>query len=257
VGRRDPNFIRKYAAELVALSLDVILAIGGFGVAPLQQVTRTIPIVFVSVADPIGSGFVASLPRPGGNITEFANFEYGISAKWLELLKQLEPRITRAAVVRDAALPAGTGFLGAMQSVAPSLGVELTPIGVGNADEVQRTLAAFAREPEGGLIVTPSAAALTHRELIINLAAQHRLPAVFPYRFYAAEGGLASYGPDTTDQFRRAAAYVHRILNGESPAALPVQAPTKFELVINLKTASALSLTILPTLLARADEVIE
>ena len=253
----DAERLRGHIAELIALAPDVILTAGGFGVGPLQQATRTIPIVFVSVADPVGSGFVSSLARPGGNTTGFANFEYAISAKWLELLKQIAPRISRAAVIRDPALPAGAGFLGALQSVAPSLGVELIPIGASQPAEIERAINTFDQAPDGGLIATPNAALVAHRALIIELAAQHRLPAVYPYRYFVTEGGLLSYGPDTADQYRRAADYVDRILKGEKPANLPIQAPTKFQLVINLRTAKALGLTVAPALLARADEVIE
>jgi len=253
----DASRVRRYAAELVALAPAVILAIGGFGVGPLQHETRTIPIVFVSVADPVGSGFVTSLARPGGNTTGFANFEYGISAKWLELLKQIAPGVTRVAVLRDPALPAGSGLLGAMQSVAPSFGVDVSPIGANDAGEIESTVAAFARGTDGGLIATPNPAVLVHRELIITLAARHRLPTIYPFRFFVADGGLISYGPDTKDQYRHAAGYVDRILKGEKPADLPVQTPTKYELVINLKTATALGLTVPQSLLARADEVIE
>jgi putative ABC transport system substrate-binding protein len=253
----DSSRIHKYAAELVALAPDVILTTGGFGVAPLQRETTSIPIVFVSVADPVGSGFVSSLARPGGNTTGFANFEYSISAKWLELLKQIAPQITRAAVIRDASVPAGTGLLGALQAVAPSLGIELRPIGPRDPGEIETAVAAFARGPNGGLIATPGAAVLAHRQLIIELAARHRLPTIYPYRFFVTEGGLISYGPNTIDQYRRAASYVDRILKGEKPYNLPVQTPTKFELVINMKTAQALGLSVPQPLLARADEVIE
>ena len=209
------------------------------------------------VADPVGAGFVESLARPGGNATGFTVFEYGISAKWLELLKEVAPQVTRAAVLRDATIAAGAGQLGAIQSVAPSLGIELRPVAVRDAGEIERAVTAFAREAKGGLIVVAGAAVAVHRALIINLAAQYLLPAVYPYRYYVASGGLMSYGPDNIDQYRRAAGYVDRILKGEKPADLPVQAPTKYKLVINLKTAKALGLDIPPTLLARADEVIE
>jgi len=248
---------RTYAGELVALKPDVVLAASGATMPSLLQATRTIPIVFVQVPDPVGAGFVESLARPGGNTTGFTNFEYGLSGKWLELLKEIAPRVTRAAVLRDSSEPAGIGQWGAIQSMAPSLGVEVSLIGVRDADEIERGIAAFARGSNGGLIVTGSSPAAVHRETIIALAARHRLPAVYPFRFYASDGGLITYGPDAVDQFRRAAGYVDRILQGEKPADLPVQAPTKFEFVINLKTAKALGLTLLPTLLARADEVIE
>jgi putative tryptophan/tyrosine transport system substrate-binding protein len=253
----DADRIRRYAAELVALTPDVILCTGGFGMAPLQQVTRTVPIVFVSVLDPVGAGFVAGLARPGGNATGFVNFEYGMGGKWLELLKQIAPGITRVAVLRDPAVTSGTGQLGSIQTVAPSFGVEVRPIDVRDPGEIERGVTSFAREPNGGLIVTASALATVHRELIIALVVQHRLPAIYSYRYYAKGGGLVSYGPDNLDQYRRAASYIDRILKGEKPADLPVQNPTKYELVINLKTARALGLDVPPMLLARADEVIE
>ena len=226
-------------------------------VGPLLQATRTVPIVFVNVPDPVGAGFVESLARPGGNATGFTTFEYGMSGKWLELLKQIAPRVTRAAVIRDSAIAAGIGQFGAIQAVAPSLGVDVSPIDVRDAGEIERAITAFARGPNGGLIVTASALTVVHRDLIITLAARHQLPAVYSYRCSSTSGGLISYGPDIIDQYRRAAGYVDRILKGEKPADLPVQAPTKYELVINLKTAKALGLDVPPTLLARADEVIE
>jgi putative ABC transport system substrate-binding protein len=253
----DAEKIRKHAAELAALAPDVILANGSVVVAPLLQATRTVPIVFVVVPDPVGAGFVDSLARPGGNATGFVQFEYGFSGKWLELLKEIAPRVTRAAVLRDAAIPAGTGQFGAIQSVAPSVGVEVSPINIRDSGEIERAVAAFARSANGGLIVTGSALAQLHRNLIITLAARHKLPAVYFERFFVTGGGLISYGPDLVDQYRRAAGYVDRILKGEKPADLPVQAPTKYELVINLKTAKALGLDIPTTVLARADEVIE
>ena len=256
-GGGDTEVIRKYAAELIALAPDVILAPGNATVAPLLQATRTVPIVFPILVDPVGAGFVDSLARPGGNATGFILFEYGIAAKWLELLKQIAPGLTRVGVLRDAALAAGTGQFGAIQSVAPSLGVELTPVNVRDAAEIERAVAAFARSSNGGLIVTGSALAVVHRELIIALAARHKLPAVYFGRQSAAGGGLISYGPDTLDQFRRAAGYVDKILKGEKPADLPVQAPTKYELIINLKTAKALGLKVPPSLLASANETIE
>ena len=225
--------------------------------APLLQATRTVPIVFPVVADPVGAGFVDSLARPGGNATGFMPFEYGMSGKWLELLKQIAPGVTRVAVLRDPATPTGTGQFGAIQAVAPSLGVEVSPVNVRDAGEIERAITAFARSPNGGLIVTASGLAQRHRDLIVTLAARHKLPAVYSERFFVAAGGLISYGPDLVDQYRRAAGYVDRILKGEKPADLPVQAPTKYELVINLKTAKALGLAVPPTLLARADEVIE
>ena len=249
--------IRRHAAELVALAPDVILAHGASTVGPLLQATRTVPIVFPIVADPVGAGFVDSLARPGGNATGFMQFEYSMSGKWLELLKEIAPSVTRAAVLRDPAIPAGIGQFGVIQAVAPSLGVEVSPVNMRDAGEIERAVAAFARSPNGGLIVTASALAALHRDLIITLAARHKLPAVYSERSFVAAGGLISYGPDFVDQYRRAAGYVDRILKGEKPADLPVQAPTKYELVINLKTAKALGLDVPPTLLARADEVIE
>ena len=249
--------IRRHAAELAALAPDVILAHGAATVGPLLQATRTVPIVFPVVADPVGAGFVDSLARPGGNATGFMHFEYSMGGKWLELLKQIAPGVTRAAVLRDPAIAAGTGQFGAIQAVAPSLGVEVNPVNVRDAGEIERAVAAFARSPNGGLIVTASALAMLHRDLIITLAARHKLPAVYYERFFVAAGGLISYGPDLIDQYRRAAGYVDRILKGEKPADLPVQAPTKYETVINLKTAKALGLDVPPTVLARADEVIE
>jgi putative ABC transport system substrate-binding protein len=252
----DAERTRRYAAELVALAPDIILAGNTSTVGPLQQATRTVPIVFAGVVDPVGAGFVDSLARPGGNITGFTQFEYGMSGKWLELLKEVAPRVTRAAVLRDVTI-AGTGELAAIQTVAPSLGVEVSPLGSRDVDEIERGLAAFARSPNGGLIVATGASAVGHRQLIIALAARHRLPAIYPYRFFVTIGGLISYGPDRVDPFRRAADYVDRIFRGEKPADLPVQAPTKYELVINLKTAKALGLSVPPALQARADEMIE
>ena len=247
---------RKYAAELVALAPDVILATG-VAVGPLLQATRTVPIVFVIVPDPVGSGFVASLSRPGGNATGFMMFEYSLCGKWLELLKEIAPSVTRAAVLWDPAIPAGIGQFAVIQAVAPSVGVEVSPIDVRDAAEIERAVAAFARSANGGLILTASSSAAIHRDLIIALAARYKLPAVYVERFFVAAGGLISYGPNFVDQFRRAAGYVDRILKGEKPADLPVQAPNKYELIINLKTAKALGLTVPPTVLARADEVIE
>ena len=250
--------IRRHAAELAALAPDVILAATGTTtMAPLLQATRTVPIVFVVVIDPVGAGFVASLARPGGNATGFLMFEYGLSGKWLELLKQIAPGVTRVAVLRDPTIASGIGQFGAIQSAAPSLGMEASPVNVRDAGEIERDIAAFARSSNGGVIVTASPEALRHRDLIITLAARHRLPAVYASRYFVTDGGLISYGPDIIDQYRRAAGYVDRILKGEKPADLPVQAPTKYELVINLKTAKALGLDVPPTLLARADEVIE
>jgi putative ABC transport system substrate-binding protein len=256
-GADDADRSRRYATELLALAPDVILSSGSPAVGQLLQATRAVPIVFVLVVDPVGSGFVESLARPGGNATGFPLFEYGISGKWLELLKEIAPRTTRVAVLRDPALASGGGQLGAIQSVAPSFGVELSPVHVRESGEIERAITAFARQPNGGLIVTGSALATSHRAMIIALAAQYRLPAVYPQHHYVTGGGLISYGPDTVDPFRRAAGYIDRILKGEKPADLPVQAPTKYGLVINLKAAKALGLDVPPTLLARADEVIE
>ena len=256
-GASDADRARRSAAELVALVPDIILANGGSIMAPLQQVTRTVPIVFAAVADPVGSGFVASLARPGGNATGFANFEYGISGKWLELLKQLTPAVKRVAVLRDPTVASGSGQLGAIQAVAPGLGVELSPVNLRDVDEIERDVAEFAGKPNGGMIVTAGGAGVRHRDVVVPLAARHRLPAIYANRFFVTGGGLISYGADIAGHYRRAASYVDRILKGEKPADLPVQAPTKYELVINLKTARALGLTVPPSLLARADEVIE
>ena len=257
-GLGNADNIRKYAAELAALAPDVILAAGTSTMAALLQATQTVPIVFANVADPVGAGFVDSLSRPGGNATGFMQFEYSLSGKWLELLKQIAPGVTRAAVLRDAALTSGVGQFAIIQSVAPSVGVEVSPVNLRDAREIERAVTAFATSfPNGGLILTASALSLRHRELIIALAARHKLPAVYYRRYFVTTGGLISYGYDLIDQFRRAASYVDRILKGEKPADLPVQAPTKYETVINLKTAKALGLEVPPTLLARADEVIE
>jgi putative ABC transport system substrate-binding protein len=253
----DADRVRQYAADLAALGPDVILATSGTVLPALLQATRSVPIVFVQVADPVGAGFVDSLARPGGNVTGFLSFEFGISGKWLELLKQLAPRVTRAAVLRDPAIPAGMGQFGALQSAAPSFGVELRPVGVRDTGEIERAVTTFASSANGGLIVTASQLATIHRDLIVTLAARHRLPAVYADSYFVAGGGLISYGPDRVASYRSAAGYVDRILKGEKPADLPVQAPTKYELVINLKTAKALGLDVPPTLLARADEVIE
>jgi ABC-type uncharacterized transport system substrate-binding protein len=254
-GAGDADLYRN-AAELIALAPDVILASGDSTVGPLLRATRTVPIVFTLVADPVGGGFVDSLARPGGNATGFMNFEYSLGGKWLELLKEITPGLTRAAVLRDPVLPSGTGQFAAIQAVAPSLRMEVSPVNVRDASEIERAITAFARSP-GGLILTGSALAVVHRDLIITLAAHHKLPAVYYRRLYVTDGGLISYGPDIVDQFRLAAGYVDRILKGENPADLPVQAPTKYELVINLKTAKALGLEMPATVLARADEVIE
>jgi putative ABC transport system substrate-binding protein len=250
--------IRRHATELAALAPDVL--VGGNGTAtaaPLLQATRTVPIVFVTVTDPVGAGFVESLAQPGGNATGFMIFEYGMSGKWLELLKEIAPHVTRAAVLRDPAVASGIGQFGAVQAVAPSVGIELRPVDVRDAGEIERAITAFAGRLNGGLIVTATALAFVHHDLIISLANRHRLPAVYFNRRFVAGGGLVSYGPDTVDPFRHAAGYVDRILKGEKPADLPVQAPTKYELVINLKTAKAIGLDIPTTVLARADEVIE
>jgi putative tryptophan/tyrosine transport system substrate-binding protein len=250
----DIERIRRYAAELVALGPDAILAYSGSVMGPLQQVSSTVPIVFVEVIDPVGAGFVTSLARPGGNATGL--FEFGISGKWLELLKQISTGITKAVVIRQPSSPGGGGQLGAIQAVAPSFGVEVTPVGLRDAGEIERAVA-VAHDTKGGLIVTVSPLATVHRDLIVSLAARYRVPAVYPLRYFAASGGLISYGPDRLEPYRRAPGYVDRILKGERPADLPVQAPTKYELVINLKTAKTLGLDLPPTLLARADEAIE
>jgi ABC-type uncharacterized transport system substrate-binding protein len=253
----DAERTRNYAAELVKLPSDVIVTSGGTTTRAVQQATRTVPIVFVQATDPVGGGLVASLARPGGNATGFSQSEYAISAKWMELLKQIAPRVTRAAVLRDAANPAGIGQLAAIQSIAPASGVELFPVNVRDGSEIKDAITTFAREANSGLIVVTGGLARRHRALIIALAAQHRLPAVYPLRLFVTEGGLASYGSDPFDPYRRAAGYVDRILKGEKPSELAVQAPTKFALVINLKTAKALGLDVPAALLARADEVIE
>jgi putative ABC transport system substrate-binding protein len=257
-GAADVERSRRYAAELIALAPDVIQASGTGPVAALQQASRTVPIVFVQIPDPVNAGFVESLSRPGGNATGFTVWEeFGTSGKWLELLKEVAPHVTRVAVLRDPTIPAGIGQTGAIQSVAPSLGVQVSPVGVRDSGEIERSISAFAREANGGLIVLGAPLAIMQRELISTLAVRHGLPAVYPARLFVAAGGLISYGPDSIDPYRRVAGYVDRILKGEKPADLPVQNPTKFELVINLKTAKALGLEIPATLLARADEVIE
>jgi putative ABC transport system substrate-binding protein len=253
----DPDQLRRYAGELVALAPDVILANGSAAAALLRQATSSVPIVFTDVPDPVGAGLVNSLARPGRNVTGFMLFEYGMSGKWLELLKEIAPDVTRAAVLRDPSMTAGIGQFAAIQAVAPFMNVELHPLDVRDAPEIERTVPIFARASNGGLIVTSSPSAARNRDLIIKLAAIHRLPAVYSFRYYVEGGGLISYGPDPIDPFRRAATYIDRILKSEQPAELPVQAPTKYELVINLKTARALGLAVPPTLLARADEVIE
>jgi ABC-type uncharacterized transport system substrate-binding protein len=256
-GQNDPERLRKYAAELVALAPEVIVANANPPTTALQHATRSVPVVFVNQVDPVGAGFVESLARPGGNITGFTTFEYGLGGKWLELLKEIAPRVMRVAVLRDPASASGTGQLGAIQSVAPSFGVELRPVDIRNTGEIERALAAFSRTPNGGMIVTGTGFALSHRDAILAFAARHGLPAVYSFRHHVEHGGLISYAPDALDPYLRAAGYVDRILKGEKPADLPVQAPTKFELVINLKTAKALGLNVPPTLLAAADEVIE
>jgi putative ABC transport system substrate-binding protein len=249
--------IRKHAAELAALAPDIILATGDSTVPPLLDATRTVPIVFPLASDPVGGGYVDSLARPGGNATGFMIYEYGMGGKWLELLKEIAPNLTRVAVLRDPASPSQTAQFGAIRAMAPSIGVEVIPVNVRDAGEIERAIADFARSANGGLIPTSSAVALRHRDLIVTLAARHKLPAIYWERFFVTGGGLISYGPDFLDQYRRAAGYVDRILKGEKPADLPVQAPTKYEMVINLKTAKALGLTVPPSLLTRADDVIE
>jgi putative ABC transport system substrate-binding protein len=256
-GAGSSDDMRKHAAELVALAPDAILASGTMSLTHTLQATRTVPIVFALVVDPVGAGFVESLSRPGGNVTGFMQFEYSLSGKWLELLKQIAPGVTRAAVIRDPAITSGIGQFAVIQSVAPSVGIEVSPVNVRDAAEIERAVAAFAGTSNGGLIITASALSVVHRELIITLAARHKLPAVYYRRGFVDDGGLISYGPDLDDEFRRAAGYVDRILKGEKPGNLPVQAPTKYELVINLKTAKALGIAIPPTLLGRADGVIE
>jgi putative ABC transport system substrate-binding protein len=256
-GVADAERIRKYAAELVALAPDVIWVNSSPALAALLQATRTVPIVFTGVTDPVGAGFVDSLARPGSNATGFAVFEYGISAKWLELLKEIAPRVTRAAVLRETAVASGPAEFGIIQAAAPSLGVELRPVDVRDASEIERALTAFAQGSNGGLIVTGSPGTIFHRALIVALAARHKLPAVYWLRRFVTDGGLISYGPDISDQFRKSAGYVDRILKGEKPADLPVQTPTKYELVINLKTAKTLGIDVPASVLARTDEVIE
>jgi putative ABC transport system substrate-binding protein len=256
-GAGDADRIRESAAQLVAFAPDVILATSSPALAALQQVTRTVPIVFASVVDPVGGGFVANLARPGGNITGFTLFEYGLSGKWPEFLKQIAPGVTRAAVLRDATLKTAVGQFAAIEAVAPSLGLELSPFAVRDAGEIERAVTAFARGSNGGLIVTGSPLTAVQRDLIVTLAARYHLPAVYPFRYFASRGGLISYGPDSIAPYRRAASYVDRILKGEKPGELPVKAPSKYELVINLQPATALNLEVPTALLARADEVIE
>jgi len=249
--------VRRHAADVIALVPDVVLANGTTALGPLLEVTRTVPIVFVQITDPVSTGYVESLARPGGNVTGFSLFEYGMSGKWLELLRQIAPRVTRAAVLRDSTQPTGIAQLAAMHSVAPALGIELVPIGLRDPEEIERGVTAFVRGANGGLIVTSGGQGIRQGDLIVALATRHRLPAIYPYRFFATSGGLMSYGTDSADPYRRAAGYVDRILKGEKPSDLPVQMPTKYELVINLKTARALGLEVPPTLLATADEVLE
>jgi len=256
-GAGDADRLRRYAEELVALAPDVILTTGASAVPPLLKATRNVPVVFTNVVDPVGAGFVDSLAKPGGNVTGFVSFEYSLSAKWLELLKDIAPRVTRVAVIRDPEISAGTGQFGAIQGAASSFGLEVAAVSPREASEVERAIAAFARTPNGGLITTSSALAIGRRDLIVGLAAKHKLPAVYYRRVFLTSGGLISYGPDVIDLSRRAAGYVDRILKGEKPAELPVQAPSKYELVINLKTAKTLGLAMPPSVLARADEVTE
>jgi putative ABC transport system substrate-binding protein len=256
-GAADNDLLRSYATEILVLRPDVVLTSGATITASLQRVSRSVPIVFVNVTDPVGAGLVASLARPGGNATGFTRFEFGISAKWLELLKEMAPAITRVAVIRDPTARTGGGQLGAIQAVAPSLGVDVRPVDPHETDDIERGLSEIGRESTAGVIVTSSRLARVHRELIVTLAARHRLPAIYAFRVYVVAGGLSFYGPDATDPYRRAAGYVDRILKGEKPADLPVQAPTRYELVLNLKTAKGLGLDVPPMVLARADEVIE
>ena len=256
-GADDSEHLRAPARELLAKSPDVVVAAGGTIVAALQRETKSVPIVFANVTDPVGGGLVSSLARPGGNTTGFTQFEFGISAKWLELLKEVAPAITRVAVIRDPTARSGGGQLGAIQGVAPSLGIDVKPVDAGDGDEIERRLSDVSRDGKGGLIVTSSRLARIHREQIITLATLHKLPAIYAFRVYVSGGGLMAYGPDAITPYRRVAGYIDRILKGEKPADLPVQAPTKYDLTINLKTAKAIGLTVPPTLLARADEVIE
>ena len=256
-GAGDADRIREYATELVAFAPDLILVSGAAAAAPVLKATHSVPVVFLGIVDPVGAGFVNSLARPGGNATGFVSFEYGLSAKWLELLKEIEPKVTRVAVIRDPDISAGTGQFAAIQTAAPSLRMEIVAVSPRQEGEMERAIADFARSPNGGLITTSSALSVIHRDLIVGLAAKYKLPAVYHRRLFPVSGGLVSYGPDINDLARRAAGYADRILKGERPADLPVQAPTKYELVLNLKTAKALGLTVSPSLLARADEAIE
>jgi putative ABC transport system substrate-binding protein len=256
-GAEDPERTRRFAVELVALAPDVVLAAGGPVVSAVQRASRTVPIVFAQSIDPVGGGQVASLARPGGNTTGFMQFEYALSGKWPELLKEVAPHIKRAAVLRNPTNAAGIGQWAIMQAIGGAVGLELSPVNIRNASDIERGISSFAQGAHGGLIVAVSAVAVVHRQLIVAQATQYRLPAVYPYHSFVTASGLISYGPDLVGQYRRAAGYVDRILKGEKPADLPVQAPTKYELTINLKTAKALGLTVPPTLLARADEVIE
>ena len=256
-GAGDADRIRDYATELVAFAPDLILVSGAAAAAPVLKATHSVPVVFLGIVDPVGAGFVNSLARPGGNATGFVSFEYGLSAKWLELLKEIEPKVTRVAVIRDPDISAGTGQFAAIQTAAPSLRMEIVAVSPRQEGEMERAIADFARSPNGGLITTSSALSVIHRDLIVGLAAKYKLPAVYHRRLFPVSGGLVSYGPDINDLARRAAGYADRILKGERPADLPVQAPTKYELVLNLKTAKALGLTVSPSMLARADEAIE
>jgi putative ABC transport system substrate-binding protein len=256
-GTGDPERYRRQAAELIALAPDVILTNGAAGTGAMQQATQTVPVVFVQVTDPVGAGYVAGLSRPGGNMTGFTLFEYSTSGKWLELLKQIAPNVTRVAVLRDPTTATGLGQFAAIQSVAQPLGVVLSPVGLRDAAEIERAITALARAPNSGLIITSGAFAILHRDLIVALAARHRLPAIYSLRFFVTGGGLISYGTDSIEPYRLAAGYIDRILKGEKPADLPVQAPVKYETVLNMKTAKALGLDVPPTVLVRADEVIE
>ena len=257
MGRGRSRTLPKYAAELVALRSDVILAAAAASMQALQPVARDIPLVFVQVTDPVSAGFVQSIARPGGNATGFTLYEYGLAAKWLELLKRTAPRLTRVAMLRDPAVPTGIGLLAAMQGVAPALGVELSPIAVNDPEQIERDLAEFGKGVNGGLTLAPTGRSLIHRDLIIELAARHKLPAIYPYRYFVTAGGLMAYGPDEIEQYRQAAGYIDRILKGEKPANLPVQAATRYELTVNLKAAKALGLDMPQPLIASADEVIE